>query len=282
MKPTGYDSILDISDCKAFCAANGDAMIRKPSERLRSFVRRHPLLYDLLQRRIHREWRPSEPEWYLDRLQTRLGRAPRFIQIGANDGLRNDPVRFFIVWRKWNGILVEPLPAAFELLARNYSMVPKRRIELVQAAIGATDSNLTFWTFDKAKIAALPLESRLSLLRRSSFDRRLVETAAAAAGLPDTALTGRLVRTVSVADLVRRRWNVPSVNVVAIDAEGLDGEIIRGLELETLSPHLILFETHQMAAAERVAVTHLLEDRGYRLHHLAGDCVAENVGIKDP
>jgi hypothetical protein len=34
----------------------------------------------------------------------------RFIQIGANDGIKNDPVHAFIKKYYWTGILVEPIP----------------------------------------------------------------------------------------------------------------------------------------------------------------------------
>src|SRR6266481_6003650 len=47
-----------------------------------------------------------------------------FIQIGANDGVSNDPLYKFVIEYGWAGILVEPLPQVFEVLRRNYADKP--------------------------------------------------------------------------------------------------------------------------------------------------------------
>src|SRR5271166_6111911 len=43
-----------------------------------------------------------------------------FIQVGANDGLKDDPLRRFVSKYHWRGILVEPQPQVFERLVKNY------------------------------------------------------------------------------------------------------------------------------------------------------------------
>src|SRR6266700_5808911 len=45
-----------------------------------------------------------------------------FVQIGANDGMHGDPLRSLILKHaSWGGILVEPVPYAFERLKKNYA-----------------------------------------------------------------------------------------------------------------------------------------------------------------
>ena len=46
-----------------------------------------------------------------------------FIQIGSNDGLKNDPLRKNILAGNWKGILVEPDYNNFQKLIQNYSGV---------------------------------------------------------------------------------------------------------------------------------------------------------------
>ena len=41
-----------------------------------------------------------------------------FVQVGANDGDLLDPLREEIGFRKWSGIMVEPVPYVFERLQR--------------------------------------------------------------------------------------------------------------------------------------------------------------------
>ena len=43
-----------------------------------------------------------------------------FIQIGSNDGLKNDPLRKNILAEKWTGILVEPDYNNFQKLVRHH------------------------------------------------------------------------------------------------------------------------------------------------------------------
>src|ERR1700759_4606419 len=44
-----------------------------------------------------------------------------FIQVGSNDGKKNDPLNHYIRKNGWQGILVEPEPANFKKLVSNYS-----------------------------------------------------------------------------------------------------------------------------------------------------------------
>src|SRR5687767_667926 len=47
-----------------------------------------------------------------------------FVQIGANDGRRGDPVFQFIRQYRWRGLLLEPQPDVFRVLVRNYEDEP--------------------------------------------------------------------------------------------------------------------------------------------------------------
>ncbi|HET6992529.1 MAG TPA: hypothetical protein VFJ43_14445, partial [Bacteroidia bacterium] len=46
-----------------------------------------------------------------------------FVQIGSNDGKKNDPLHSYIRKNGWKGILVEPDPANFKKLVSYYSQV---------------------------------------------------------------------------------------------------------------------------------------------------------------
>src|SRR5262249_56046547 len=59
-----------------------------------------------------------------------------FVNIGANDGVSNDPIYPFLREYGWSGIVVEPLAPMLEELRRNYHDIPG--IVFEQAAIAAT------------------------------------------------------------------------------------------------------------------------------------------------
>jgi hypothetical protein len=43
-----------------------------------------------------------------------------FVQIGANNGVTDDPIRQFLIKYHWHGVLVEPQPRVFQQLLKNY------------------------------------------------------------------------------------------------------------------------------------------------------------------
>ena len=48
----------------------------------------------------------------------------KFIQIGANDGIRFDDLYSFVTDGKWIGLVIEPLPTHFKKLSENYKHYP--------------------------------------------------------------------------------------------------------------------------------------------------------------
>jgi len=112
------------------------------------FLRRSPLLYDA-SKALKRAFGITTPlSRFLDRFSRDHGGEVHFVQVGANDGLRRDP-----------------LPGAFQLLRDNYRRVPSDRLTFVNAAVSAGEEGLVpFWTIAPAAVARLPLEERLHLL----------------------------------------------------------------------------------------------------------------------
>jgi len=67
---------------------------------------------------------PKSPFAVLDLVvgaRVTAGRKPLLVQIGANDGVRADPVRHLILRHGLQGLLVEPLPDLFVQLQKNYA-----------------------------------------------------------------------------------------------------------------------------------------------------------------
>src|SRR5262245_60660582 len=135
----------------------------------KTFLRARPNLYDVM-RRFDPRW-PADRTFFNNFSRSRQGQVT-FVQIGANDGLRNDPIREFVIGHEWSGIFVEPLPNVFELLKHNYRRVRDRKLVFVNAAISSADgSSLSFWTFQESFLRTLALENRLDYLQKSSFDK---------------------------------------------------------------------------------------------------------------
>lgn len=85
---------------------------------------------------------------YLDDWLSGLGKDPDFffVQIGANDGLRNDPIHHYVRKYGWKGILVEPQSKVFSSLVKNYEGHSGLIFENV--AIGEEDGEIELFTID--------------------------------------------------------------------------------------------------------------------------------------
>src|SRR5262245_49955534 len=105
---------------------------------LKSLVKTNPQLHDFVLREGRRFSDEADPLFaLLDRFSAARGRTVRFMAIGAGDGRHNDPLREFILREDWRGVLVEPEPAAFRALLRNYPVRRFPHLRPVHAAASA-------------------------------------------------------------------------------------------------------------------------------------------------
>lgn len=242
----------------------------------RDLIRRSPRLFDYLKavkRRLPVGGKDVVHD-FMRRFSDAHGRKVYFVQIGANDGLRNDPVREFVFEHGWEGVLVEPQPDVFELLRANYSMFGGLDLRFVNAAVSdSDDSVLPFWTFDDQFLAGLPLEDRLDLQRKASFDREHVRRTLSRFTDDESHIRSIDVPCVSMDTLLRDNGVEREVDILVIDAEGHETAILGAIDYASFSPEAILFESHNLAErhAETVA---MLEAAGYRVERLGGDSVA--------
>jgi FkbM family methyltransferase len=240
---------------------------------LRHLVKAHPRAYDAV-RRCRRAFSMKDEAYvYLDAFSRQYGRDVTFVQIGANDGLRNDPVREFVVRDRWRGILVEPLPNAFRLLKKNYAYLSDRRLTFVNAAISAKDGQLIFYTLSDEYLQSLNSEVALDCMRKSSFDRRHVERFIAGKH-PDAAIVGLPVPCLTFSNLLDTYGRYLGViDLVVIDAEGHEPEIFAAMDFTIYRPSVIFFESSNLGERSDQILNRLAANR-YEVHELGGDAIA--------
>lgn len=64
----------------------------------------------------------------------------RFIQIGANDGRRADPLQIFIDKHDWSGIMIEPLSKNFADWTRGLASFSRERVAQAASELGLPDT----------------------------------------------------------------------------------------------------------------------------------------------
>lgn len=79
-----------------------------------------PQILKRINKRLRYFWLPNKIE-DTDLLIKKINNSienVKFIQIGANDGITDDPIRKYILNHNWKGVLVEPNASVFESLKK--------------------------------------------------------------------------------------------------------------------------------------------------------------------
>ena len=243
---------------------------------IQAFLWSNPQIYDIAkgaQRSLLHKRTPVYDA--LDEFSRELDRRVRFIQVGANDGLRNDPIREFIVRDNWSGVLVEPLPHVVTLLRKNYPVERFPKLQFLNAAATAeTAVSLSIWSFSEAFLATLGRERRLEYLRKASFSRDHVQAFLPKGAAPEDAIVEIKVPGVTVDSLAQTTFPHGQFDLLVIDAEGHEPAILRSIDFQRTRPKAIFFESQHLHA-EQQTIERMLRNEGYELTHLAGDSFAK-------
>ena len=246
---------------------------------IKDYIKNKPVLYDVAIRIRNQFTSGTVLHHFLADFSVAHNGHVGFIQIGANDGLRNDPVREFIVADRWTGILVEPLPTVFLELKNNYRHVNNHRLVFVNAAISSsTATEVSFWSFDEQRLKNLQREERLDLLRKSSFaPEHLRENFG---DRPDFASLIKEVRVpcLTITGLMEKYWRGGSLHLIVIDAEGHEPTIFRSIDFSLVSPEAFLFESCNLGG-DREEVFGILSRNGYGLSTVGGDTIALKTSL---
>lgn len=202
----------------------------------------------------------------------------RFVQIGANDGVLEDPLREFILRHHWRGVLVEPLRHVHERLRRNYAGCDGLIFENVAVSPREGPQDFYFIPEDApAAIAGLP-EWYTGL---GSLSKDVILKHAAEYPAIGRRLAIERVECVTFDSLCARN-GVERVDVISIDAEGHDFEILKLINFAQLRPVVLLYEHHHMSSAQKAESRERLAALGYDFLEEVLNTVCFNTGALRP
>jgi FkbM family methyltransferase len=187
----------------------------------------------------------------------------KFVQIGAHDGVRYDDLYAFVTNCQCSGIVVEPLPDAFERLRGNYADYP--RILPINKAIHESASVLSLYRVNPAAlsryagwapgIASFDFEHLLRL------------------GIAREDVSSVTVQCTPLMPLLEQT-SMLDADLMQIDTEGYDVVILRMLDYSRCRPRLIKYEHKSFSPAESAATHATLRAQGYRVAVEGHDTVA--------
>ena len=174
------------------------------------------------------------------------------IQIGANDGKRDDPVYNFI--RKWNvtGLLIEPNPEVFKKLKETYSDNPKLIFENIAISDRAGQAELWYYK-PQGK-----MEEWHSLI--STFE--LGKGFSSIVGDEDN-WKAMQVESITLDDIIIKH-GILEIDLLVEDTEGHDYKILSTYSF-TIKPRAIYYEHSNITYNENFRLQEKLINLGYRL-----------------
>ncbi len=207
----------------------------------------------------------------------------RVVQIGANDGVVNDPLHDFLMKHRdqTEVLLVEPQPYLIPILAGNYKNHPMHHIE--NLAIGEHGTLLLhtiderFWPECAAPYAdgwpAYRAPTGVTSSDREHVLRYLHRYYKGKLPAEDLIVTFP-TECMPLNDLMERAGFAPPVDVLQVDCEGFDDEVLYHSALERLKPKLINFEETGLTPDRLAALSRVLIELGYSLQSTGQDVLA--------
>ncbi len=187
-----------------------------------------------------------------------------FVQVGANDGVRHDPIRHLVLKYRLKGLLVEPLPDFYAALQANYADLPQ--LQFANVAIGAENGVLRLLRFradaplhdDLHGVATLDEARIRKFARKNKLEHYLEEVE---------------VPCITPAQLLRQHA-VKRIDLLQIDVEGHEFEILRGFIDAGILPTIVNLEFLHLTPDERIATQRLLVQEGYSYVYTGIDLLA--------
>lgn len=184
------------------------------------------------------------------------GKKFTFVQIGAHDGKRDDPINRYIKKYKWKGLLVEPVPRYFDDLRKtyrdqsglkfaNYAVGKKSGI----ASIYGVSERAPWWMWQLVRTK--DSFSKKVLLRRTWYIPGLANY-----------VEEKKVKTAKLGQLLRS-YGIGHVNLMVVDTEGYDYEVLKQVEMTKSSPDMILLEHMHLSSTDCQSAWALLVEHGY-------------------
>ena len=218
---------------------------------------------------------------FTDRFSKITGKV-LIVQIGANDGINNDPIHKFIKRDHWHGVLLEPQKFVFE----KYLKPLYRKTKGITVLNAALDYNDGYKPIYKIAISNSRWATGLT-----SFNRKILEEAVKSGyierqarkegcHLPenkDEYIAEESVECICTETLLKRT-GIERTDWLQIDTEGFDFEIIKMFNIGVNRPTVIVYENLHLSQTDREECINHLRINGYVFR----DYGANTLAMRNP
>lgn len=176
------------------------------------------------------------------------------IQVGACDGLMDDPICNYIKKYRWRGILIEPQRQEFERLRLNYDGI----------------DNLIFENVAIADVDGVRPLYKVDSIEAECEWQRGIATFYPTPNLEELGMAVEMVQCITFDTLINRH-QVKRIDLLQIDVEGYDYEILKLLDLTKIKPRLIRYEHRHLSLSDMASCRNYLVQNGYKVLQMQFD-----------
>lgn len=200
------------------------------------------------------------------------------VQVGANDGITNDPIHKFIKRDRWKGVLLEPQPVVFnQYLKRIYQK--NKGLHPICAALGREDGKQKLYKIGFSEMRwATGLASFSKDKIKELFENGIVDKNCKKFGITIPQESEKRISfewvDVICPDTLIKRYQIHQIDLLQIDAEGFDLEIIKIFDIPKNKPKVIIFENVNHGQEDLNDCYEMLKNQGYSLKQFGRDTLA--------
>lgn len=191
------------------------------------------------------------------------------VQVGALEGLDDDPLKEFLSRHPINSILIEPQPLAFSRLRSTYS--GSRNITVCNSAIDVADGRRALYTVSGGPGVPSWAEGL------ASFDKSTILKHAPL--IPDLAQHIQPIEVDCVTpSTLMQRYGIDEIHALVVDTEGYDLEILRSFWAAGVRPKVLCVEHKHLSRRDFRMMMEMLIESGYSIVQLHADLLARRTG----
>jgi len=184
-----------------------------------------------------------------------------FIQVGANDGLKHDPIYPFLQKFNWRGVFVEPVEAALVQIKERYK---HREGFIYENCVISNKLGMVDFYVREGRSVLSSLELGAALLRRRRHKRNCKKIQ---------------INSYTLSELVKK-YNIEYFDYLQVDVEGFDDMVVFQIDKLNFLPKIINFEDQHLGQERYKKICDFLTEKNYSINKWNGSdtvCVLQKV-----
>ncbi|NDC36603.1 MAG: FkbM family methyltransferase [Proteobacteria bacterium] len=196
------------------------------------------------------------------------------LQIGANDGVQNDPLRSFLPQHQGQIVLVEPLPYYHDILRRLYSS--QVNVQVVNALVASNESDRNLYFIDPSLADEMDGDGPMNKWAhgQGSFSRETIVSwiqknqfrgGRYRANIPSYIGSIKVARLkATTLPKLANQCHLDIIDLLVIDVQGAEMEVLSTIPSMSKLPRFIIYEDDSsLSAHDSNALSLLLDRLGY-------------------